>query len=40
MKKNRNVYKMLAGNSERQRPLGRSKRRRENNIKIYNRKIR
>jgi hypothetical protein len=30
----RNAYKILVGNSEGKRPLGRPRRRRENNIKI------
>jgi hypothetical protein len=39
MGENRNAYKILLGKPEENRPLGRPRRKRENNIKIYFREI-
>jgi hypothetical protein len=39
MRAKRNVYRILVGDSERRRPLGRPRRRQENNIEIDLREV-
>jgi hypothetical protein len=39
MKKTRNAYKLLVGKPEAKGPLGRCRRRREDNIKFYKKRI-